>query len=232
MEPSAKPKPPAPRPDGFVLVLVATALAAVTPFVSLHLGYRAFDLDPRLVRLETMMTLPFFFVLMLPIILLILVLIRGRNLRPSFRSLIVLAPVLVLCGPRWVEAAFDPADPRIPFFKGMNAQLPKDAADFKAWFSHAPGETKYMFSFRCSPESTDTLLASAPYKAVENPTMLDPDFSRFYQLPIGGLTVPRGWPEPKTWSGLKVHQSEVSGGYRYLMTDESRTQVFILVGDT
>jgi hypothetical protein len=89
-----------------------------------------------------------------------------------------------------------------------------------------------MFTFCCSTESTELLLAAKTYKLDENPSMLDPEIGQHFELPIGGLPLPNGWPNPKTWQGLRLYTSEVPGGYHFLLTDEDGSRVFILTGDT
>jgi hypothetical protein len=76
------------------------------------------------------------------------------------------------------------------------------------------------------------MLAANTYRPIENPSMLDPEMGQYYQLPIGGLSLPNGWPNPKTWQGLRLYASDVPGGYRYFLTDEAGSRVFILTGDT
>lgn len=202
------------------------------PYATTYLGLRDFDVDPRVPRYQAVMSLPFFVILVLPIILLILSAIRRRCMHPLLRSLLVLSPALVLTMPGLIEALVSPTKPDVPFAERMGHPIPNDADDFKVWFSHSPGESSYMFTFRCSAKSTESLLAGNTYKLVEKPSMLDPEMGQSYQLPIGGLAPPKGWPQPKTWADLKIYSSAVPGGYRYLLTDADESRVFILVGDT
>lgn len=225
-------KIPTTKPNGLLLALIAGCVAVSVPYISMYLRYRAFDLDPREPRYFALMNLAFFIVLVLPIIFLILSIIRGKCMRPLFRVLVVVSPALLLTMPGFIEAVMVPEKPGVPFSERMAHPIPEDATGFRAWFSHSPGESSYMFTFRCSAASTETLLAANSYKLIENPAMLDPDIGEYFQVPIGGMTLPKGWPKPKSWNGLKVFSSEVPGGYRYLLTNADQSRVFILAGDT
>lgn len=223
---------PAPKPNGIVLALIAGCIAVGAPFVTTYLGLRDFDVDPRVPRYQAIMSLPVFFVAILPIILLILFAIRRKFMHPLLRTLLVLSPALLLTMPGLIEALVSPTKPDVSFAERIGHPIPDDAGAFKAWFSHSPGESSYMFTFRCSAESTESLLAANTYKLVENPAMLDPEMGQYFQLPIGGVVPPKGWPQPKTWAGIKIYSSDVPGGYRYLLTDADKSRVFILVGNT
>ena len=222
----------APKPNGILLALVAGFLAVGVPYATTYLGLREFDIDPRVPRYEALMRLPFFVVLILPILLLTLFAIRRRLMHPLLRSLLVLSPALLLTLPGLIKAVISPTKSNVDFAERMGCSIPSDATGFKAWFSHSPGESSYMFTFSCSAKSTDSLLAANSYKLIENPSMLDPEMGRYYQLPIGGMLPPKGWPQPKTWNGLRLYKSDVSGGYRYILTNADRSKIFILVGDT
>lgn len=211
-------------------MFIAGFIAVGGPLVTTYLELREFDVDPRLPRYQAIMNLPFFVVLVLPIILLILFAIRRRCLHSLLRSLLVLSPALVLTIPGLIEALVSPTKPYVSFAERMGHSVPNDASAFKAWFSHSPGESKYMFTFRCSAGSTESLLAANVYELIENPSMLDPEMGQHYELPIGGRALPKGWPQPKTWEGIKIYSSDVPGGHRYLMTDGSKSRVFILFG--
>lgn len=213
-------------------MLIAGFIAVGGLFVTTYLELREFDVDPRLPRYQAIMNLPFFVVLVFPIILLILFAIRRRYMHPLLRSLLVLSPALVLTMPGLIESLVSPTRSNVDFSERMGHPIPDDATGFKAWFSHSPGESSYMFTFRCSAESTESLLAAKTYKLIENPSMLDPETGQYFQLPIGGMAPPKGWPQPKTWDGLKLYKSDVSGGYRYILTNADKSNIFILVGDT
>ncbi|MCP5532510.1 MAG: hypothetical protein H7A49_16605 [Akkermansiaceae bacterium] len=222
---------PVPRPAGIWLVVIAGCIVAAAPVAEIHLRYREFDLGPGF-GIQMILSGVSFAVLVLPITLLMVFLLRRKRLRPVWRSLLILAPVLLLTLPGLVESVFSPINSRDVFAKRMEREVPSDAGDFKAWFSHSPGESSYMFSFRCTAASTEALLAAHPYALVKEHAMFEPEIGESFRLPIGGLAVPDGWPEPKTWHGLEVHTSDVPGGYRFLLTDRERTRVLILVGDT
>jgi hypothetical protein len=117
-----------PRPRGIFLVLIAGCLVAGMPFVTTYLGLRDFDVDPRVPRWQAIMSLPLFFFLVLPIIFIILFAIRRRCLHPLLRSVLVLAPALVLTMPGLIEALVSPEKPAAPFTKRMGHLIPSDAS--------------------------------------------------------------------------------------------------------
>ncbi len=223
---------PAFKPHGALLVFLAACLTVGVPYTTVYLEYRAFSINPMMSQARAIMSLPLFIFLILPITLLILFLIRERFMHPLIRALTVLLPVLMLNVPGLIGALFSPHKPQAPFLERMGHPIPDDAAGFKAWFSHSPGESSYMFTFGCSAESTESLLAAKPYKLTDSPSMLDPETGHLYPLPIGGMRPPKGWPLPRSWNGLKLYSSGVPGGYCYLLCNADNTRVFILVGDT
>lgn len=89
-----------------------------------------------------------------------------------------------------------------------------------------------MFCFQTTSAAANHLLQSTASKLVEHPAMLDPELGFHYELPITGVSVPKGWPKPKTWDGLQVYQSGQIKDYCYILKDASKTQVFVMVGDT
>lgn len=221
-----------PRPQGLLLVFLAACLATALPAMTFHLRYKAFSIDPLMLRAHALMSLPFTILLILPVVVLVLFLIRDRFMLPSIRTLVVLSPVLLFSAPGLAEALFFPLQPKVPFSERMGHPVPEDAVSFKAWYSHSPGESNYMFTFACSAQSTESLLAAQNYKLIEDSRMFDPEFADLHPLPVGGRKVPRGWPRPRSWDGLRLYKSEVSGGCRYLLADAGKNRVFILVGDT
>lgn len=223
---------PAAKPNGILLVLITGCITVGLPIATTYLGLREFDVDPLVIHFEAIMSLPYFLVLILPVVLLILFTIRRKRMHPLLRSLLVLSPALLLTMPGLMEALASPTKSTVSFAERMRHPIPDDAREFKAWFSHSPGESTYMFTFRCSAKSTESLLAANTYTVVENPSMLDPEMGHHHQLPIGGTAPPNGWPQPKSWNGITIYKSMVPGGYRYLLTDADKSRVFILVGDT
>ncbi|MES2922784.1 MAG: hypothetical protein V4819_14615 [Verrucomicrobiota bacterium] len=227
-----KADPDQPKPHGFLLILLAGCIVAFAPIVNRLVAFREFDLDLRFALFDALMTLVFVGIFLLHIHLGILFLIRGKHLRPLYRTLLILSPALVFTLPLFIEALVEPVDSKKSFAQRMKHPLPVDATGWRAWYSHSPGESSYMFSFNTTSASTEALLASGSYTLNENPMMLEPEIGDLMPLPIGGYSVPNGWPQPKTWHGLKVYTSHDNNGYCYILTDGAKSRVFIMVGDT
>lgn len=225
-------KSASPKSHGAFLILLTGFIAAFAPTVNGLIAFREFDLDLRFALSDALMSLVCISVFLLPIQLGILFLIRRKQIRPLYRTLLVLSPVLVLTVPPFLEALMKPVDSKKRFAQRLKHPLPADATGWRAWYSHPPGESHYMFSFNTTPASTETLLGSSIYTLVENPPMLDPEIGDYSQLPIGGNAPPKGWPIPKTWEGLKVFSSRENNDYCYILTDGSKSRIFIMVGDT
>lgn len=221
-----------PKPSGWILVLLTPLLCMAMVYSSIRLEFREFDLEPWWVRGLMVMQSPVLILVVLPCALIILGLMRHKFIVGWLRALVVLSPVLLMTLPGFLSALSSPMKSSIEFKERMGTAIPKDASDLQAWYSHGPGESGYMFAFRCSAASMDALVRAHPYQLHENPIMLDPDMGSHFQLPIGGAAVPKGWPKPKEWSDLQVYQSDVDGGYRYLLISRNASRVFILVGDT
>lgn len=178
------------------------------------------------------MQLPHLIVGIIPFVLITLVWMRGKHFSPWLRILIAVSPVLLATLPGVLSAANNPMRRIVEFQQQMDSPIPDDASNLKAWYSHSPGESSYMFSFQCSTDSIEALIKAHPYQLLEKPNMVDPELDRFFELPIAGLALPKGWPRPKDWSDLQIYSSEVTGGYLLLLISRSAKQVFILVGDT
>lgn len=229
---AARMKPDSPRPHGALLILMAGCISFLAPKLIQLVAFREFSLDPRDAQWQTFMNLPIFVILIIPIQLGILSFIRGKSIRPIYRSLLVLSPVLVFAIPKLVVAVVKPVSAKACFYERMKLPLSPDAAGLKAWYSHSPGASVFMFSFSTIPEFTEALLASGHFTLIEEPSMSDPELGAYYELPIGGLSIPKGWPKPKTWENLKVFTSNETNDFCYILTDSSKCRVFILVGDT
>jgi len=109
---------------------------------------------------------------------------------------------------------------RSRFARIMQQELPVETREFKSYF--AGGVFAYrleMYYFRANAESIRALLESRAYKRHE--------FGMAGPLPVGGLTVPRGWPEPRDWDGLEVYRFRTEDGwFYYILTDGAKTQAF------
>jgi predicted neutral ceramidase superfamily lipid hydrolase len=116
-----------PKPSGISLALVAGFLVVGMPFVTTYLGLRYFEVDPRVSRWQVIMNLTLFIFLVLPIILVVLFAIRRRCLNPLLRSILVIAPALVLTMPGLIESMVSPAKPDVSFTERMRCPCPGSA---------------------------------------------------------------------------------------------------------
>jgi hypothetical protein len=224
---------PAPlKPSGLLLLLLSGAITAFGQIGGYLAAFREFDVDPKFTRFIVFSNLLLFGTVVLPITMLVLRIIRGKPLRPWLRTLLACAPSLVFALPHLGSGLVNPMPAMEAFAERMNRPLPGGVTELRSWYSHSPGESKYMFSFLTTPAATDELLQSAACEVVENPAMLDPELGVHFELPIGGYSVPNGWPKPKTWDGLKMYQSDQIKDYCFILTDASKTRVFVMVGDT
>jgi hypothetical protein len=220
------------QPRGCFFVTAAPFLWVAITYLTIRLEFREFDLESWWIRSMVFMQLPLLIVGILPFVLIALFLMRGKHFSPWLRILIAVSPVLLATMPGVLSAANSPMRRLFEFQQCMDSPLPDDASNLKAWYSHSPGESSYMFSFRCSIESIEALIKVHPYQLLEKPNMVDSELDRFFELPIAGMAVPEGWPRPRDWTDLQVYRSEVTGGYLYLLISRNGRQVFILVGDT
>jgi hypothetical protein len=221
-----------PQPRGVLLLLLNCVIAVGLPVIGTRLGLREYDVDPRMLRGAAYWSLIGCVFLILPVTLLILGLIREKRITPWARTLIVMSPVFLVNLPTLADAIFSPTSVRKDFQKRMHHPLPANATRLHAWYSHAPGEASYMFCFNTMPEDTEALLESGSFKRRENHEMNEPEFGGYFDLPIGGARIPEGWPHPKSWEGFEVYSSDTIKDYSYILTDKSKTKVFVMVGDT
>jgi hypothetical protein len=224
--------PVSPAPSGPLLILSVGAITIFGGLAGMLAGHRAFEVAPSGVLFMVVPLFVIFGVFILPITLGVLFLIRRKNLRPWLRTLLVSAPALVFALPYLGGGLVNPADPSEVFAKRMNHPLPANATDLRSWYFHGIGESHYMFSIQATPDATDDLLQSAASEVVEHHPMLDPELGVHFELPINDVSVPKGWPKPKTWDGLKLYRSGQIKDYCYIITDASKTRVFVMVGDT
>jgi hypothetical protein len=220
------------KPSGLLLILLAGAVAVSGGVVGVLAEGREFDVEPFGILFMAATSLVFFCVFLLPITLGVLFLIRRRNLPPWLRALLVTAPVLVLALPYLVGGLIRPMSVEKTFEKRMRHALPAGATGLRSWYFHGIGERHYMFSFQTTPDATDDLVKFTACDIIEHPAMLDAELGVHYELPINGVAVPKGWPRPKTWEGLQVYRSDQIKDYCYILTDASKTKVFVMVGDT
>lgn len=214
------------------LLLVAGTIAVLGSLAGQFAAFREFDVDPRLFLFMAPINLIFFCVFLLPVTAIILFFIRRKFLRPWLRTLLACIPSLVLVLPYLGRGLVNPKQAEEVFAKRMNHPLPKDASGLRSWYFRGIGEDHYMFSFRTTRAATDDLLQTAACQAEEYSAMMDPELGVHFELPINDVSVPKGWPKPKSWDDLKVYRSDRIKDYCYILTDASKTQVFVMVGDT
>ena len=220
------------QPKRWILVIAAPLLWIAITYLNIRIQFKEFDLDPGWVSSLMIMKSLIPALVAFPCTLMLLSWMRDKCFGGWLRILIALSPVLLTTLPGVFSTLISPMRRSVEFKERMGTAIPDDAFNLQAWYSHSSGESSYMFAFQCSARSTESILAANTYEIVENPSMLDPELGQFYQLPIGGMSPPKGWPQPKSWKGIKTYSSEVPGGYRYLLTDADKSRVFILVGDT
>lgn len=224
--------PDSPKPNVPRLILLTGGITLLGGLAGTLAGHRAFEVAPFGILFMVFSLFVSLCVFILPVTLSVLFLIRRKYLRPWLRTLLVSAPTLVFALPYLCGGLVNPADPGKAFAKRMNHPLPANALGLRSWYFHGIGEKHYMFSFQTTPAATDDLLESAACEVVEHHPMLDPELGVHFELPINDVSVPKGWPKPKTWDGLKVYRSGQIKDYCYIMTDASKTRVFVMVGDT
>lgn len=220
-----------PKPRGIFLLLLNCVIAVGLPVLCMRLRLREYDMDLRMLQAAAYWSLIGFVFLILPATVLILRIIRERRITSRVRTLIVMSPAVLLSLPALKEAIFSPASARKDFQERMGHPLPANATRLHAWCSLSR-EDSYKFCFNTMPVDTETLLESGGFKRLENQEMNEPETGIYFDLPISGARIHNGWPHPKSWEGLEVYSSETIKDYSYILTDKSKTKVFVLVGDT
>lgn len=220
-----------PKPRGVYLILLSFGIAVCLPTFNSWLSLREFDVDPLMFSFQAYWNLIGFVILFGPASLVILKLISDRRFSPWIHTLLVVAPALIWNLPGLATAAFTPLSARESFRERMGHSLPENANGLRAWYSHAAGETSYMFCFNTMPENTDSILASGEFRLVGS--LSDPklDASDSQQL-TGGLHRPKDWPDPKEWERVKIYTSDKIKDHCEILTNESKTRIFVKVGDS
>jgi hypothetical protein len=218
-----------PKPRGILLLLLNCVIAVGLPVLCMRL--REYDMDLRMLQAAAYWSLIGFVFLVLPVTVLILRIIRENRITPRVLTLIVMSPAVLLSLPALKDAIFSPASAKKDFRERVGHPLPANATRVHAWCSLSR-EDSYKFCFNTMPVDTETLLESGGFKRLENHEMNELETGIYFDLPISGARIPKGWPHPKSWEGLEVYSSETIKDYSYILTDKSKTKVFVLVGDT
>lgn len=220
------------RPNGLLLILMAGAMAVFGGVAGMLAEHRRFDIEPFGILFMGIPCFLIFCIFLMPATLVMLFLIRRKSLRPCLRTLLASIPSLAFVLPILHGGLVNPRQVQQVFAERMSHPLPAGASNLRSWYFHGIGERHYMFSFQTTPAATDDLLESAASKLVEHPAMLDPGHGVHFELPINGFSVPKGWPNPNAWHGMKAYRSGRIKDYCHILTDASKTRVFVVVGDT
>jgi hypothetical protein len=206
-------------------------IALCLPAICEWLRLREYETHPFMIQIRVIYGLMTFCIVILPICLLLLSLIRSKELHPITRTSIIALPAILWYLPALSEGIFSPVSASGDFAKRMNHPLPPTAKELRAWRCHGR-DSSYMYSFSTTSEDTSALLSSGSFKLVENQPMHDRGLQNDFRLPVGGQSLPEGWPDPRSWEGLELHQSDTIADYAYILTDKWHTNVLVLVGDT
>jgi hypothetical protein len=225
----SNPTKPSKRPSSVALFGLAGVLGMSLPWAGCHWFYREFDPLPRTLDCEMSTWIMTLILVELPLVMAMLGLLRKRKLRPWIRTIIAISPVLLLNLPGCVAAFFKPMRAKDSFAKCMGIPTPRDARDFKAWYTHAAGDSSYWFSFSCSSDFTQDLLEDGGYELDETPSILEPEIGELRARELFQNLPTKGWPYPPNWEGLQVYSKVLSdGGNLTVFTNRDRTQVFII----
>jgi len=163
-------------------------------------------------------------VYLLPWSLLIYALYRWRKWS-RFRIHWVLAPAILWTLLSIASLIIDPPTAKRRFLTFAGTNLPTNNQDLHRDFTGG-GLTDYSdtWYFRTTPDEVDRLILEM--KLEPDKQYGDKEIS---YTPIRPLT---GWPDLNAWEGAVQYQrcDEKSGWFYYLITDATRTQVYILIG--
>lgn len=159
---------------------------------------------------------------LLPWSLFIYGLYRWRKWR-RFRTAWVLAPSVLIFVLSIVSLVMNPPDPERRFLSFAKTKLPEKCQNLHYNFSGGGladyGDTYY---FETTPEDVDKLVATMQLSKDEVFGVME-----FSNSPISPLP---DWPDYKTWGNPVQYKRYDDGWFYYLITDESKTRVYVLVG--
>ena len=148
--------------------------------------------------------------------------------RKKWRSHVVLSPVYLIVGMTLLGLIIQPPTAAKRFEGSTGIEFPKGVKNLKRHFSGG-GIADYMdlYSFETTPDEVDRLIEGMGIDLGMKGTLL----SEVNQH--SSVQVIPGGPDYRDWSGAieySKHDFPKSGWFCYLITDESRTKVYIMVG--
>ncbi|MCX6995696.1 MAG: hypothetical protein NTV49_01080 [Kiritimatiellaeota bacterium] len=162
------------------------------------------------------------YIYILPWSLVIFALYRWRKWK-RFRTHWVLAPVLLAVATTLWSLIVDPPTPTNRFKRFAHAELPSNARNLHFYFSGG-GIADYSdtYYFETIPEEVDRLVARMNLEKDEFYGKEDVSYTPITALP--------GCPNFTAWNGAQQYRHDNKGWFYYLITDASKTQVYILIG--
>lgn len=156
---------------------------------------------------------------------LIWILYRWRGWR-RYRTLWVLGPAVLAFALQMGSLIVSPPTARARFERFAGAELPEELKDLRVHFTGG-GITDYgdIYHFTCTPDETGRLIRGMRLDE-------DPAFGNSEAGPGSSFTIPlpHGWPDHREWDGRVQYRGGPEGWFFYLLTDESRTRVYIFTG--
>ena len=162
------------------------------------------------------------FVYLIPWSLIIFGLYRWKKWS-RFRTAWLLTPSVLISTAIIIGLLISPPSPHKRFLRFTKTQLPSNAKELLYEFSGG-GLADYSdtYYFRTTPEEIDRLIT-------EMNLMEDGRFKDDHYIPIHS---PADWPDFKGWNNSKLYQASSDKGwfYYYLLVNEDRNEVYVLVG--
>ena len=177
---------------------------------------------------STPLVLVTFGVLMPPLVMLTVAIWKWRNWPPEYRTLCAIYPALVFALMAAVTTLGNGAAPAGRFRKAYGSGLPEDAHELHVFFSRTGfWAAQDAFAFQTTPEAARALLAAHPFAPSTADLWAGSTRTAYLLQQTGGP----GWPDPRTWTGLKAYTCADNPAPHHfeLMTDTTMTKVFILV---
>lgn len=171
-----------------------------------------------------MLAIPWCLIYVLPWSLIIIGIYRWRRLE-RFRTQWILAPSLLIIAVMVGSLIFDPPSPAKRFEKFAKTTLPNNPRDLHYRFTGGGfadyGDTYY---FTTSPSEVERLIRDMGLEENETYTSGSMSHSGFSPLP--------SCPDYNTWEDAKQFKGwdDRQHWFYYLITDSTRTQVYIMVG--
>lgn len=173
-----------------------------------------------------MFAVPWLLIYVLPWSLIILGIYRWRRLE-HFRTQWILAPSFLMIAIMVGSLIFDPPSPEKRFEKFAKTALPNDSRDLHYRFTGGGlADFNDTYYFTTSPSEVDRLIRDMGLKKNET-------YTSGSMLHLGFSPLP-SCPDCNTWVGAKQFKGwdDRQHWFYYLITDSTRTQVYVIVGCT